>query len=286
RGRGRAQEAARQRPDARREPAVLRRIRHAAQYQRGYRRRRHRGGPPGGEADPRDRRSRHTGEPQGSAVPDLLHRPGRAAPAARPRLSRRRHAAQGRGDRVGTRGRRRPRARRVLEAARRPAARGVHERRHRHAGGRRHRRPHARRAGFRRGAHVRLWEKGLPLAERVLRYTAGEDYRLDERLVAYDVRASIAHAEMLAEAGLLDAEDCRRIREGLTELAARHAAGEWHIALEDEDVHTALETRLTALVGEAGARVHLGRSRNDQVLAALRLYLLDAAGDLAARLAS
>jgi len=133
---------------------------------------------------------------------------------------------------------------------------------------------------------VRLWEKGLPLAERVLRYTAGEDYRLDERLVAYDVRASIAHAEMLAEAGLLDAEDCRRIREGLTELAARHAAGEWHIALEDEDVHTALETRLTALVGEAGARVHLGRSRNDQVLAALRLYLLDAAGDLAARLAS
>jgi argininosuccinate lyase len=131
---------------------------------------------------------------------------------------------------------------------------------------------------------VRLWEKGLPLAERVLRYTAGEDYRLDERLVPYDVRASIAHAEMLAEAGLLAADDCRRICDGLHELESRHAAGEWHIALEDEDVHTALETRLTALVGEAGARLHLGRSRNDQVLAALRLYLLDAADDVAGRL--
>jgi argininosuccinate lyase len=131
---------------------------------------------------------------------------------------------------------------------------------------------------------VRLWEKGLPLAERVLRYTAGEDHRLDERLVPYDVRASIAHAEMLAEAGLLATEDCRRICDGLARLGAQHAAGEWHIELEDEDVHTALETRLTSLIGEAGARVHLGRSRNDQLLAALRLYLLDTATDVTSRL--
>src|SRR5690606_2106960 len=63
-----------------------------------------------------------------------------------------------------------------------------------------------------------------------------------------------------------------------------HAAGEWRIELEDEDVHTALETRLARRIGPAGLRVHLGRSRNDQVLAALRLYLTDAAGDIAARL--
>ncbi|HEY6322694.1 MAG TPA: argininosuccinate lyase [Thermoanaerobaculia bacterium] len=123
----------------------------------------------------------------------------------------------------------------------------------------------------------RLWEKpgGTPLDERVLRYTAGEDHRLDARLVPYDVRASIAHAEMLGEAGLLPAADVAAIRDGLAALAAAHAAGEWQIELGDEDVHTALERRLTAAIGEAGARLHLGRSRNDQVLAALRLYLRD-----------
>ncbi len=122
----------------------------------------------------------------------------------------------------------------------------------------------------------RLWDKGLPLDERVLRYTAGEDHQLDARLVEYDVRASIAHAEMLAEQELLSKDDCTAICSGLQKLAEDHAAGEWHISLDDEDVHTALETRLTASIGDAGGRVHLGRSRNDQVLTALRLYLLDA----------
>jgi argininosuccinate lyase len=121
----------------------------------------------------------------------------------------------------------------------------------------------------------RLWDKGEPLDERVLRYTAGEDHLLDARLVPYDVRASIAHAEMLHGAGLLSSDDLTAIREGLKALAAGHSAGEWRIELADEDVHTALESRLTARIGEAGARLHLGRSRNDQVLAALRLYLLD-----------
>jgi len=127
----------------------------------------------------------------------------------------------------------------------------------------------------------RLWDKGEPLDDRVLRYTAGEDHRLDARLVPYDVRASIAHAEMLHEVGLLAAKDLEAIRSGLEELEEEHAEGAWEIALEDEDVHTALEIRLTARIGEAGARVHLGRSRNDQVLAAVRLYLRDAVAALA-----
>ena len=126
----------------------------------------------------------------------------------------------------------------------------------------------------------RLWEKGLPLDKRVLRYTAGEDHQLDARLVDYDVRGSIAHAEMLAEQGLLSDEDCVSICNGLQKLAADFAAGEWQISLEDEDVHTALETRLTEMIGDAGGRVHLGRSRNDQVLTALRLYLLDASSEV------
>ena len=122
---------------------------------------------------------------------------------------------------------------------------------------------------------TRLWDKGEPLDDRVLRYTAGEDHLLDARLVPYDVRGSIAHAGMLHGAGLLSAEDLEATRQGLETLAAEHAAGAWRIELADEDAHTALESRLTARIGEAGARLHLGRSRNDQVLTALRLYLKD-----------
>jgi argininosuccinate lyase len=127
----------------------------------------------------------------------------------------------------------------------------------------------------------RLWDKGEPLDERILRYTAGEDHSLDARLVGYDVRASIAHARMLNRQQLLADADLAAIITGLESLAASHAAGEWTISLEDEDCHTAIEGRLTARIGAAGGRVHLGRSRNDQVLAALRLYLLDAAEGLA-----
>ena len=130
---------------------------------------------------------------------------------------------------------------------------------------------------------TRLWDKGLPLAERVLHYTAGEDHLLDARLVPYDVRGSIAHAEMLAAVGLISDEDCAAIRDELNALDAGFAGNEWDISLEDEDVHTALETRLTINIGDAGARLHLGRSRNDQVLTALRLYLRDATKDLAER---
>jgi len=126
----------------------------------------------------------------------------------------------------------------------------------------------------------RLWDKGEPLDQRVLRYTAGEDHLLDGRLVPYDVRASIAHAAMLHDQNLLSADDFQAIKSGLQTLATSHASGEWEISLEDEDVHTALEARLTDQIGEAGKRIHLGRSRNDQVLVALRLYLLDAAAEL------
>jgi len=129
----------------------------------------------------------------------------------------------------------------------------------------------------------RLWDKGAPLDERVLRYTAGDDHALDNRLVAYDVRASIAHAEMLNAQELLSAADLDAIRTGLTDIAAEHARGEWQVLLEHEDGQTALENLLTARIGEAGKRVHLGRSRNDQVLTALRLYLRDAVDELVER---
>ena len=127
----------------------------------------------------------------------------------------------------------------------------------------------------------RLWDKGAPLDARVLHYTAGEDHALDDRLVTYDVQASIAHAEALAECGVLDAASLAAIRDGLTAIGAAHQRGEWRVTLELEDGQTALETLLTERIGEAGARLHAGRSRNDQVLAAIRLYLRDAVEGLA-----
>ncbi len=100
----------------------------------------------------------------------------------------------------------------------------------------------------------RLWDKGLPLDQRVLRYTAGEDHALDARLVPYDVRGSIAHADMLAAQGLIGADDAAAIRAGLQELEQAFENGEWRITIEDEDVHTALETRLTDRIGEPGGQ--------------------------------
>ena len=124
---------------------------------------------------------------------------------------------------------------------------------------------------------TRLWDKGTSLDARVLGYTAGEDHALDNRLVAYDIRASIAHAEMLGEQKLLSPRDVEAIRDALTAIGAEHAQGLWHISLDQEDCQTAIENLLTARIGAAGGRLHAGRSRNDQVLAALRLYLRDAA---------
>ena len=127
---------------------------------------------------------------------------------------------------------------------------------------------------------TRLWDKGTLLDARVLAYTAGEDHTLDNRLVRYDIIASIAHAEMLAAQGLLSAEDLGKIRAALSAIGAEHAEGRWRITLEQEDCQTAIENLLTARVGAAGGRLHAGRSRNDQVLAALRLYLRDVAVSL------
>jgi argininosuccinate lyase len=129
---------------------------------------------------------------------------------------------------------------------------------------------------------TRLWDKGAPLDARVLEFTAGDDHALDDRLVGYDVEASIAHAEMLAAQGLLSSADLAAIVTALAAIGAEHAAGAWRIALEEEDSQTAIETRLTARIGAAGGRLHAGRSRNDQVLVALRLYLRDVADDLSA----
>lgn len=128
---------------------------------------------------------------------------------------------------------------------------------------------------------TRLWDRNEPFDELVLAYTAGDDHALDERLVRFDIRASAAHASALHAAGLLSAADHEALQVALRAIGEAHARGDWHVRLDDEDGHTALENRLVEATGDAGERIHLGRSRNDQVLAALRLWLKDALEELA-----
>jgi len=121
----------------------------------------------------------------------------------------------------------------------------------------------------------RLWDKGKPLDQAVLEYTAGEDYALDARLVPYDIKASLAHAQGLHAAKLLSAADLAVLTTALQESAAAYESGAGQVTLQQEDGQTALEAQLTTRAVAVGGRIHLGRSRNDQVLTALRLYLKD-----------
>jgi len=131
---------------------------------------------------------------------------------------------------------------------------------------------------------VTLWDKGAEPDPDVLEFSAGKEYLLDQRLVTYDVRASIAHARTLHRSDLLTPVELSELEAGLEEIAVLAGRGEFTIAREQEDVHTAIEEWLTAKVGAAGKKIHLGRSRNDQVLAAIRLYELEALDRIDARI--
>ena len=112
-----------------------------------------------------------------------------------------------------------------------------------------------------------------PMSELVQRYTASVEF--DRRLWKADIAGSLAHAEMLAAQGVIGAADLADIRRGMAQITAEIEAGsfEWKLALED--VHLNIEARLTQLVGDAGKRLHTGRSRNDQVATDVRLWLRD-----------
>jgi len=117
-----------------------------------------------------------------------------------------------------------------------------------------------------------------PVAELVKRYTASVDF--DQKLAMFDIQGSRAHAQMLAECGIIAEQDLADIRRGLSEIEQEviNLTFEWSVDLED--VHLNIEKRLTTLVGDAGKRLHTGRSRNDQVATDIRLYLRNAIDDL------
>jgi len=118
-----------------------------------------------------------------------------------------------------------------------------------------------------------LWDKQLPLDAAIHRFTVGDDPLVDQALVPHDCVASAAHARTLHAAGLLSEPDCRALLGALRDARGDAFSGRFAIDATQEDCHTALEQWLTAQVGEAGKRIHLGRSRNDQVLVAQRLML-------------
>jgi argininosuccinate lyase len=112
-----------------------------------------------------------------------------------------------------------------------------------------------------------------PVDEQVKRFTASVSF--DQRLAKHDIAASLAHARMLAARGILPKRDLRAIEQGMAKVAKEIAAGKFAWSVDAEDVHLNIEKRLTALVGEAGKRLHTARSRNDQVATDLRLWLRD-----------
>lgn len=136
-----------------------------------------------------------------------------------------------------------------------------------------------------------LWSQAAAPDALMMSYTVGEDRQWDTRLLRYDILGSLGHVEGLKASGLLTGADLARLRRGLRAALRAADQGRLRISGRHEDAHSAVEDWLTSRLGDAGARVHTGRSRNDQVACDLRLYLKDtllaihgAASDLAGAL--
>jgi argininosuccinate lyase len=113
-----------------------------------------------------------------------------------------------------------------------------------------------------------------PVSDLVKRYTASVLF--DQRMAQQDIRGSLAHARMLAAQGIIEAQDLAEIEAGMAQILDEIEQGRFVWDLDAEDVHLNIEKRLTALIGDAGKRLHTGRSRNDQVATDIRLWLRDA----------
>ena len=122
---------------------------------------------------------------------------------------------------------------------------------------------------------MKLWEKKYQLNKQIEAYTVDNDYIIDQKLVKYDCQASIAHVKMLEKIGILSTEETDKLIMALYEIIKLDNNGAFIIEQEDEDCHTAIENFLIKKLGDTGKKVHTARSRNDQVLTALRLFYKD-----------
>jgi argininosuccinate lyase len=120
---------------------------------------------------------------------------------------------------------------------------------------------------------MKLWQKDSGPDAQVERFTVGKDREMDVYLAAYDVMGSLAHTRMLESIGLLTAAELEEIQRGLKDLYRQVVAGNFRIEEGIEDVHSQVEHILTQQLGDAGKKIHSGRSRNDQVLVDLKLFL-------------
>lgn len=123
----------------------------------------------------------------------------------------------------------------------------------------------------------KLWQKSSTdtqstTAQKVEAFTVGNDYILDQQLVPYDIHASKVHAKALQKAGILSEDECEQIIGALSDILDNWKEGKFSISVQDEDMHTAIENHLIEKMGDLGKRIHTGRSRNDQVLTAMRLF--------------
>ncbi len=117
-----------------------------------------------------------------------------------------------------------------------------------------------------------------PTSEIVKRYTASVNF--DQRLAVYDIAGSLAHAEMLKKQKIISSKDFSAIKKGLNQIKKEVIANNFEWSIDLEDVHLNIEKRLTDIAGEAGKKLHTGRSRNDQVTTDMRLFLRDATDQL------
>ncbi|MEA1882427.1 MAG: argininosuccinate lyase [Candidatus Marinimicrobia bacterium] len=121
----------------------------------------------------------------------------------------------------------------------------------------------------------KLWDKGIELNAAIEAFTVGKDLELDLTLVPYDCRASMAHAKMLGKMGYLKADEVLQLVAALDQIVHLYEKEDFQIEGSQEDCHTAIEDYLVEQLGEIGQKIHIARSRNDQVLTALRLYYKD-----------
>jgi len=122
---------------------------------------------------------------------------------------------------------------------------------------------------------MKIWEKGFSVNDKIEKFTVGQDRELDLYLAPFDMQASKAQARMLASIGLISKEEEGQLLQGLDELLAQVEAGTFQIEPEFEDVHSKIEHYLTEKYGDAGKKIHTARSRNDQVLTAIQLFIKD-----------
>lgn len=118
----------------------------------------------------------------------------------------------------------------------------------------------------------KLWQKETQTERSVEKFTVGNDRDLDHQLAAFDVLGSLAHTRMLQEIGLLDSRDLEQIQAGLKQIFSEIQEGKFRIEDDVEDVHSQIELLLTRRIGDAGKKIHSGRSRNDQILVDLKLF--------------